>query len=201
MSALKEWVKNLVFIILFTTMLEMFLPENKMRKYVRVIMGFFIISIFLSPLVALFGFDLETTYSLIPERVMNDNWEEIKRQGQEIEHTNQNMIREYYKKRISKRILDLINLDFSDYEKSVEVELDENYRLSAVTVHLDKKQGISTVDIKPVKIGEINQQDQGQKDIENRDKLDTSLIKAKISQVFQIPYNNIKVITQESEGG
>jgi len=54
METLKNIVQNILIIILLTTLLEMLLPEGDMRRYVRLVMGLFVIMVVLNPVLALF---------------------------------------------------------------------------------------------------------------------------------------------------
>lgn len=53
MDTLKSLVSNLAFILLLAVFLEMLLPNNTMRGFVRLIMGFFVIAAVLQPVTAL----------------------------------------------------------------------------------------------------------------------------------------------------
>jgi stage III sporulation protein AF len=45
------WVKNIIFVVLFASFLELLLPNNSMQRFIRVIMGLFIMLAILSPLI------------------------------------------------------------------------------------------------------------------------------------------------------
>ncbi|VBB08017.1 spore iii af: stage iii sporulation protein af [Lucifera butyrica] len=47
------WVKNVIFIVLFAVFLEFLLPRSNMQRFVRVIMGLFIMLAILNPVVEL----------------------------------------------------------------------------------------------------------------------------------------------------
>lgn len=55
MDYLKEWVRGLVMLVLLAGCLEMLLPMNAMKKYVRLTMGLFIVLSVVKPVVALLG--------------------------------------------------------------------------------------------------------------------------------------------------
>ena len=84
MDQITNWVKNIIFLVLITSFLIMFLPDNSMRKYVRVIMGFFIISIFISPFAAVFNQDINSNLSINTQNVMKNNLKDMKYQGKDI---------------------------------------------------------------------------------------------------------------------
>ncbi|MFP4661889.1 MAG: stage III sporulation protein AF [Halanaerobiales bacterium] len=223
MSGLIQWVKNLIFIILFTSLLEMFLPESNMRKYVRVVMGFFIITVLISPFMSIFYQDFSAIQDVIPERMIDSNWEEIQARGQEIEESNQHLLVGYYEKKVAERVEEVINLNYNDYEQEIQVKLDDNYRIEHLGIILLEK-GINDVRIENVNINagvqsnsshppgierssEKNGGDQGnfqnqsqQNQLEQSQSQQHQLkqnLKYKLSQVFQIPVENIEVIIKK----
>ncbi len=50
MEFLGNWIRNIVLVIMLNTFLEIMMPSSKLRSYVRVIMGFFLIIVLLQPL-------------------------------------------------------------------------------------------------------------------------------------------------------
>lgn len=196
MDSVINWVKNLIFIILFTTLLEMFLPDSNMRKYVRIVMGFFIIMIFITPLARILNQDISTIYQIsFQKNIFSGNWDEIKERGEEINQSNQTLLRDYYRERIERRIRDVIDLDYSDYGKEITVTLNDEYQLKDINILLIDR-GINKVNIEPIQIGE-SEETEGR--IEKQD-LDTLELKNRLSQLFQIPANRIKV-SIEKHGG
>lgn len=161
MDELTRWVKNLIFIILFTTFIEMFLPENNMRKYVRIITGFFIIAIFLSPLSALFGHDITSLDEIVPDNVSFGNWDKIKHRGQELSNTNRVLLKDYYEKRVASRVEEVVKLDYPGYQKKVEVEVDDEYTITGINIVIIPDNEIY---IKPVEInGDIQDRDDNER--------------------------------------
>lgn len=204
MDGLIQWVKNLIFIILFTSLLEMFLPENNMRKYVRVVMGFFIITVLISPLMMIFHQDFSVIQDVIPKNMINNNWDQIEEQGREIEESNQRLLTDYYEKKVANRVREVISLNNEDYQQEIRVSLDDNYMIEFLSVVLINR-GIDRVEIENVDIGSNNQ---------TNEKLDEGVFKEriaeeerekrvnltdKLSQVFQIPRGRIEVIIKKGD--
>ncbi|MGE5577005.1 MAG: stage III sporulation protein AF [Syntrophothermus sp.] len=52
-EALSQWVKNLVTLVFIVTFLEMLTPDNDLKKFTRVVVGFFILVAVISPLLDL----------------------------------------------------------------------------------------------------------------------------------------------------
>lgn len=53
MAALTAWVKSLVLIVLFATFFELLLPNNSLNRFIKVIMGLFIMLAVLNPITSL----------------------------------------------------------------------------------------------------------------------------------------------------
>lgn len=185
MDQVITWVKKLIFIILFTTLMEMFLPDKNMRKYVRIVLGFFIVIIFLSPLTAIFNQDLSTMYRVLPSKMIENNWEDIKRRGDEISDANRTLIKEYYGKRIGERVKEVIDLDYSDWDKNIVVKVDDNYQLERINITLSNKK----IYIEPVRIGDQDIDTKYKKE----EKAKINDLKYKLSRIFQIPENKIDI--------
>lgn len=192
MESIVQWVKNLIFIILFTSLLAMFLPENSMRKYVRVVMGFFIITILISPITAIFDKDFQSIYQIQPEKMIEDNWDDIKQRGEELEQNNQTLLKEYYQKKVTNRVNEVINLNYNNYERQIQITLDDNYQLRNISVTLFNKQ-IKEVKIDNIKIGEGESQN---KTSSNINQISGGLTE-QLSQVFQIPVSQINVSVKQ----
>ena len=47
---MKEWCENILVIVMITTIIEMLLPAGKMQKYVRVVIGVYLIFSILQPI-------------------------------------------------------------------------------------------------------------------------------------------------------
>ncbi|QTL98531.1 stage III sporulation protein AF [Iocasia frigidifontis] len=193
MEAVIRWVKNLVFIILFTTLLEMFLPGNKMRKYVRVVMGFFIISIFISPLSAILKGDLTVMQDIIPGKIISGNWEGIIEKGAEIEYENKALIKDYYAEKVRGRVEEVIELyyDSEQYNRDIQVDINDEYQLTGITVFFHRiRENVREID--PV---DINNDRSGLKEKnENNIGIDSIKLKNNLSKVFQLSEKEIKII-------
>ncbi len=45
------WIKGIIFVVLFASFLELLLPNNSMQRFVRVIMGLFIMLAIVNPII------------------------------------------------------------------------------------------------------------------------------------------------------
>lgn len=195
MDAIIHWVKNLIFIILFTALLEMFLPESNMGKYVRIVMGFFIISILLAPITAIFRQDYTRLQYILPEKIINDNWAVIEERGREMEETNRSILRDYYQEQIARQVREIVNLHFADYRQEIDLILDENYRIDSLTVFLTEP-GIRPVEIKPVRIevGDKGEDFEERTVLSGEKRLDKEKLEYSLSQFLQIAEDKVQVV-------
>lgn len=52
---IKQWIVNIISLVLFIIMLEMFLPKGNMRKYVGLVTGAILVIAVINPILGLFG--------------------------------------------------------------------------------------------------------------------------------------------------
>jgi stage III sporulation protein AF len=50
-ESITVWVKSIIFVVLFASFLELLLPNNSMQRFIRVIMGLFIMLAILNPVI------------------------------------------------------------------------------------------------------------------------------------------------------
>jgi stage III sporulation protein AF len=190
-SAIINWVKNLIFIILFTALLEMFLPESNMGKYVRIVMGFFIISILLQPITAIFRQDYNQLQYIVPEGIISANWQDIQERGKRMEEANQTVLMNYYQEEIGKRVRKIVSLYFADYQQDIKISLDEDYRIESLQVVLTET-GIRPVEIKAVEIGREAVEERVEVSKDNR--INKERLEYSLSQFLQISADKVQVV-------
>jgi len=142
-----DWVKNIIIIVLITTFLGMFLPENNLRKYVRVVMGFFIISIFISPASLILNGRLELNNSILPDNKMELKWEQIKRDGEKIMENNNQLVQDYYSEKISTRVGKIVSLDFPNNKYNISSDVKNKYVIERINIDIYDSNRIETVKI------------------------------------------------------
>lgn len=95
MNHLEEWVKHIILLILMATFLDLILPSSQMKKYVKLVVGFLILLLILSPVLHMFQYDPSQMISSI-ERILHTesrmSASEISQQQQSIERMQQEEI-------------------------------------------------------------------------------------------------------------
>lgn len=127
MEALKELVRNLAAIIILTSVIEMVLPNSKMRNYVRLMLGLFVIVIILNPILAFLGSSGDFSTQAWVEPSHNDQLNEIMGDAQELSVQSRDIVLDDYSQKVEQQIAALVKLSPEVNEVEVEVFLqDEN---------------------------------------------------------------------------
>lgn len=153
-EAFKGWITNVCTAVFFITAVEMILPDNKMKKYAKFVLGLILITVLINPLVMYLnkGADI-STYINSSSNTFNNS--DIGLQS------------EKYK---DKSIEDTLNVFRQNFEKLCEEKLREKYvkgtyKVKAVVQYNEKKEeflikdvsiGVSSGNIEKVKKVEIN---------------------------------------------
>lgn len=191
MEGLKILIRNLAFILLLATFLEMLLPSKSMKGFVQLIMGLFVIAAVLSPLADFLKLDIS---SEIPAwaSVSAGDLPVLAPEGQS-EEAGKTAVREQYKNILISQVKTLVSAceDFEDLE--VRVELEENgsgmsdYPDILMIEIIFEQTGIKLV--KPVIIGE---EAEAEPVVEETAK--ARVLKKQIASFLQIPEGKIVVL-------
>jgi len=123
MEDLKILIRNLAFIMLLATFLEMLLPNEKMRGFVQMVMGLFVIAAILSPLSDFLRLGLTME---VPAMISaSSNELPVLAQEGETRDIGKSAVREQYKEILENQIKILV-LAIDDVKSAqIEVELDK----------------------------------------------------------------------------
>lgn len=153
---LSSWVKNLSLALIIVSILEMILPNNKAKKYVRTVMGLYILFSIISPFI-------ENSSKINLNNIDLDSYtENTKTASSKVEEVDQtsmdNRINEIYKEELQKDITQKIE------EKGYKVET-----CKVVAYISEKNSEIEKITIKiNGKINEENDNDVKNNTIENK---------------------------------
>lgn len=112
---LSGWLKEIVLVIMLATFVDLLLPGNAMQRYVKTVLGLFILLTLLSPLLALFRSNWDAGKLLASVEQLGSNpkagvlsgsdrlrpLESIVRDGMEIRETNREEVRLSLEKRLA----------------------------------------------------------------------------------------------------
>lgn len=140
---LSSWVKNLGIIIVIVSILEMLLPNNKTKKYIKIVFGLFIILNIISPLIkerqvfSIENFDFDDFSNSIES---SNNINENETVNQE---TMDKKIGELYKKELEKDItkkLEDKGYIVKNIKTSVTIGNKEETKIEKIEIDLEKEE-------------------------------------------------------------
>lgn len=156
---LKNWIRNVITIVIFANIIELLLPNSSMRKYVKVVMGFFILLTILNPLFKLLNVDL-STFSVFDISDSQARYRSSYVEGSALQKKNQQLVVATFEKHFAEQIKALVLTQADVSAAKVEVSADTQGKIEHVLIHLTlRKQGENSAaksriaPIKEIKIG------------------------------------------------
>lgn len=161
MEVLKELVRGIVLLIILTTFLDMLLPSGKMRPYLKMVMGLFVLVSILNPLIsALFSSQDLAALSWKADAAAGQSLGAITSTGAELAERNQEQLLSTYAGRLESQMASLVRIIEGVEEAEVRVELAEARKFGSyegiknIRVTLRGASGSSgEIRIEPVRIG------------------------------------------------
>jgi len=187
-----NWVKYVIFVVLFASFLELLLPNNSMQRFVRVIMGLFIMLAILNPVIDI----VQNHLMPIQVPVLSVNSAKtalILNEAKNISSEREQLSAEIFKKELSQQIKVMITaLDgVADAKVVINTNRSDNAKLnsmiSSVTVYVTP--GIATAggNISKVSIGErVGPTTDLNIELQNK-------IKRLIAELYQLPKEVVEV--------
>lgn len=163
MDILSLWIKQIILLVLFATFLELLIPSNSYKKFIKVIMGLLILVTVLQPFLHLMQkpWD-ETSAAEVAARNITDNQGDISLQATELLNERERIALEQYRKELIKQIKVLAGAVEGISDIKAEVSLNEdkgekNYgMIKNITVYakagFTDKNGAIIKSVKPVEI-------------------------------------------------
>lgn len=191
---LSSWAQGIIVAVIIATLIEMILPNSSSKKYVKVVIGMYILFTIVSPIIKKLGgkdINLNTINIEKYEQQISKSDNTISRK---FEDNNTRSIKDIYvsnlKADISAKLKEKgYEIDTSD----IQIKDDENYTIERITLKLikmEQKQGKNNeIVINTVEIGNtISQKDS--KTLSDDDKQE---VKDYISETYDIDKKNINI--------
>lgn len=191
---LSSWAQGIIVAVIIATLIEMILPNSSSKKYVKVVIGMYILFTIVSPIIKKLGgkdINLNTINIEKYERQISKSDNTISRK---FEDNNTRSIKDIYvsnlKADISAKLKEKgYEIDTSD----VQIKDDENYTIEKITLKLikmeQKQEKNNEIVINTVEIGNtISQKDS--KTLSDDDKQE---VKDYISETYDIDKKNINI--------
>lgn len=190
------WAQGIIVAVIIATIIEMLLPEGSSKKYIKVVVGIYILFTIVSPVITKITnkeFKLSDIIDLDEyiEAASSDNT------YNELEKSNNENIKEVYIASLKSDIEGKIaNKGYNADSIEVEVQDNDKYTINSITISvskLDEKEENNNIEI--VNEVEINVSTSTEKSKENEkeelSKKEKEELKEYLSSVYELPEDNI----------
>lgn len=198
MEWIRSWSEGIVISIIIATLVEMLLPNNSSKKYIKIIVGVFVVYNIIYPVLTTFT-SVDVEQSLKVDDILQTSTS-IEYEYNSINQNAVNSVRGIYKQNLENSIR--TGLKSKGYEAgnlSVKISNDDNYNIEKIDLEItnkeqnvqEEKQVYSIVDtIKHVTISVSNEAVENNSVINDRDK---DLIKKYLNETYGVSSEKINV--------
>ncbi len=139
-SFMNSWAGGIIIAVIIISLIEMILPEGKNKKYIKVILGLFLLFTILSPIVTKIS-KQDFEINDVMENVLQENTKQYASISDEIADVNNQSIREVYLTNLKNDMKEKLK-EKGYLAKSIEIELEdgEEYRIKSVNLVVTKYQ-------------------------------------------------------------
>lgn len=204
---LSNWAEAIIIAVIIGTIIEMLLPEGNCKKYIKVVIGIYVMFTIVNPIITkISGKEITVSEILELDEYISQAEESIKTQN-EIEIENENNIMEIYVSGIKQDIK--LNVEEKGYvvtNVDIEIEDNKNYKIKKIIVdaenimkeeNTDEKNEIEKIEIiNDITINISNDivQNNEQENSNNKNLLSFTQkqeLKEYLNQRYEIDKNNI----------
>ena len=196
---LSNWAQGIIVAVIIATIIEMILPNGSSKKYVKVVVGIYILFTIISPIITKFSSNNFNINDILDtkeyEEQMAKSDEDI---SKKIEENNNRTIKDIYQSNLESDIkAKLKDKGYEVLNTYIQIRDDENYTIEFISLILDKKETEESNQVRNIEIEEVNIQI-GET---NTQESDTSLgssekqeIAEYISSTYDIDIKNIEIL-------
>lgn len=153
MQVFSEVIKSIVVIVLITTFLDLLLPTSHIQRYVKFVMGLFILISLINPVISLLIDNGDYEVLAWQGNALPENGE-VKQKGEELQAVNQNLLLAEYGQRLEQQMEAMVKLVKGVESVKAQVEVKGGQKIGTVegiqkvTLELNK----STNPVEPIEI-------------------------------------------------
>lgn len=141
MNFLNSWLQGIIISVIVATIIEMILPNGNTKKYVKVVLGIYVVFNIITPIINQFtnsNFELSSIINIEEYTKKMDTYEVS---SNNIEKSNEKNIKQIYINNLENDIT--AKLEEKEYlvkKIDVEIENDETYKIKNIELALSKKE-------------------------------------------------------------
>ncbi|MGA8941739.1 MAG: stage III sporulation protein AF [Thermoactinomyces sp.] len=156
---MSDWLKQIVLLVLIATFIDLILPNSRLDRYVKLVMGLLIIMAVLGPIFQLLSDDLDLRslafLPSVPAFSQMDSMEEIEQNSKTLKQEQQQIVRQQAELRLGEAIKTELEKHFPVEVKKAEVKLQISSNASEnevekIHVSLLPQKSESSLGMKPV---------------------------------------------------
>ena len=187
MEWISDWVQGIIVAVIIVTIIEMILPNGNSKKYIKVVIGIYILFSIIVPIINKFNstkFDINEILDL--EKYAN----EISIQtSTDLENNNEEQIKNMYETGLKQDIKSKLN-DKGYNISNMDIELEEEYKIKKITIRI-KKNKKENENIKKVDKIEIRVIKEKEEEIKNITEKEIEELKDYINSTYEVKKENI----------
>lgn len=195
---LKAWSKSIVIAVIISTIIEMILPDNTSKKYIKIIIGIFIVYTIISPVIT------TVTNEDLSKYIEDENYimaSTSNIETNEISDNADSSIKKIYIQNLQNDLkTKLKEKGYVAGNIEISISNDDSYNIEKIDVKIDEKitnnetneKEVHTIvdNIKKVKVEVENNNSQSNEIIDENDK---TKIKEYVNQIYEVDLSKINV--------
>lgn len=140
MEWVSGWIQGIIIAVIISTIIEMILPEGNSKKYIKVVIGVYILFSIVSPVISkVTGNSFNLTDIIDLDEYIEASKSNSSMQNQ-LENQNEEQIKEIYLSSMKNDIMEKIeNKGYIVNSVEIEVEEDDQYTLKKIILEVEKK--------------------------------------------------------------
>ena len=155
---LSNWAQGIIVAVIIATIIEMILPNGSSKKYVKVVVGIYILFTIISPIITKFSSNNFNINDILDtkayEEQMAKSDEDI---SKKIEENNNRTIKDIYQSNLESDIkAKLKDKGYEVLNTYIQIRDDENYTIEFISLSLDKKETEESNQVRNIEIEEVN---------------------------------------------
>ncbi|WP_460323296.1 stage III sporulation protein AF [Paenibacillus sp. YSY-4.3] len=160
MTWLADWLKDIIFVVLLATFIDLLLPNRSMERYVKLVVSLLILLTLITPVMRLFAPDAERRLEMAfmddsgSGELQTAGTEEILRQGEQMRMQRQQEAIQWASEEAAKRMKDQIERETGQSVQRVAVRLETDKN--------DTEPAISAIEVYMAEQEQEQEQEQGQ---------------------------------------
>ena len=206
MSFLNSWLQGIMIAVIVSTIIEMILPNSSSKKYIKVVLGVYVVFNIIAPVVNQFfnsDFELSSIFNMEEYETKMETYEV---NSKNIDKSNENNIKEIYVSNLKK------DMETKLQEKGYKTKIanDDTYKIKSINLSLEKQEDeesnkeetiTNKIDIEQVEIEKVEIQvgeSSKKENIESSPKIqitekEKKEIKQYIVNVYEVKENQINI--------